>query len=116
VPIPASAVRQILLNLLLNACAATPTGGVVAVEAAKQGRCFVVSIADTGSGMSEAARQVLVGPDRAVAPGTGGLGLWLVRRLAREVGGTISVDAAEPTGTIVRVTVPLEAEEVRDVA
>ncbi len=113
---PASAVRQIVLNLLLNACAATPEGGTVAVEARVEGRRLVVTIADAGTGMSASARAVLLGPE-ADAPAGGGLGLWLVRRLVREIAGTISVDAAEPTGTLVRVTVPLATEEaLADVA
>lgn len=117
VPVPASAVRQILLNLLLNACAATPAGGSVTVAAATEGHRFVITVADAGAGMSETAREVLIGPEQAVASGAGGLGLWLVRRLVREVGGTVSVGANEPAGTIVRVTIPLAAKEaLSDVA
>lgn len=112
VTVPASAVRQIVLNLLLNACAATPAGGAVAVEAKVEAGRFVVTVADTGGGMSPEARDVLVGPEGAVAPSTGGIGLWLVRRLVREVGGTVSVGIAEPTGTVIRVTIPTTSEEV----
>jgi signal transduction histidine kinase len=112
VPAPASAVRQIVLNLLLNACAATPPGGTVFLAASLGEHGLVVAVGDTGAGMSDAARDVLMGPDRPVAPGTGGLGLWLVRRLVREIGGTVSVGARAPTGTIVEVTIPRAVEEV----
>ena len=60
-----------------------------------------------------------VAPDPARAPDQ--LSAWwlltLAARLVREVGGTVSVGIAEPTGTVIRVTIPTTSEEaLADVA
>jgi signal transduction histidine kinase len=118
---PAGAVRQIALNLLLNACQATPPGGEVGFSAkvARPGRLHV-TVEDTGPGLDAAGREVLCGEREVGATGSGrgnGLGLWMVRRLVGEIGGTLAVARREPAGTSITVEVPLAAaRELADVA
>lgn len=115
---PPSVVRQILLNLLLNACQAAPQEGEVSFEAHVDGHVLVFTVGDTGPGLPDAARDVLLAThDRVpLAPGSG-LGLWLVRRLVNEVGGAITVSTQGETGTEIRVAVPFAEEEtLADVA
>ena len=113
IAVRASSLRQVILNLLLNACQAAPEGGSVGCRAACEADRFVVMVEDTGSGLSDQARDVLVGrSDHPPAAGTGtGLGLWMVRRLVKEAGGTVSVSAREPSGTSIRVSIPVEPKE-----
>ncbi|KAB0264209.1 HAMP domain-containing histidine kinase [Microvirga brassicacearum] len=107
-----SVVRQVLLNLLLNACQATPTGGEISFEALVENSSLVAVVGDTGPGLSDSARDVLVGQhDHAVVGSGGGLGLWMVRRLIKEGGGTIVVYPRSPTGTTIRVALPIGDEE-----
>lgn len=118
IAMPPSAVRQIVLNLLLNACQAALSGGEVSFEARLEGPFFVIAVSDTGPGLPDTAKDVLLAKqDRVAATPGGGLGLWMVRRLVNEVGGTITVSAQNPTGTTIRVAIPLAGEErLADVA
>jgi signal transduction histidine kinase len=113
-----SVVRQVILNLLLNACQATPTGGDVSFEAMVADSRLVAIVEDTGPGLSASAHDVLIGlQDHAVSASGSGLGLWMVRRLVKEGGGTIAVTPRSPEGTIIRVTIPIAREEgLADVA
>ena len=111
-PTPPSVVRQVLLNLLLNACRASPEGSQVAFEAHVEGPCFVATIEDMGPGLPVGARNALTDPGNKPLPGSGGgLGLWMVHRLIKEVGGTVAALPRIPAGTIVRITIPLKDEE-----
>ena len=87
VQVSPSVVRQVVLNLLLNACQATPAGGEVSFETTVEDAHFVAIVADTGPGLSDTARDVLGGQrDQAVSASGSGLGLWMVRRLVKEGG------------------------------
>ena len=113
-----SAVRQVVLNLLLNACQTTPPEGEVAFEARREGPFLLVEVSDSGPGLPETARDVLLAKnDRAPIAHSSGLGLWMVRRLVNEAGGAIAVKSRTPTGTTIRITMPLaEEEKLADVA
>lgn len=116
----AGPVRQIALNLLLNACAATPSGGRIRFAAWIETDALVIDVQDGGPGLPTAAREVLLGKSPSVAAdGHGvGLGLGLVRRLVSECGGSIGLLDVE-AGAHVRVRVPMRSdaiERLRDVA
>ncbi|GAB4382953.1 MAG: hypothetical protein Kow0045_04160 [Albidovulum sp.] len=85
--LPAGPVRQIALNLLLNASAAAGAGGRVGLRLSAAAGGLCLEIADSGAGMSEASLARLLS-DAPLAPG-GGVGLRLVRDLARSLGGRI---------------------------
>jgi signal transduction histidine kinase len=116
VAISPSVVRQIILNLLLNACQAAPVGGEVSLHACIQGALFVVAVADSGPGLPDAGRQMLLGSNDRLPTGSGGLGLWMIRRLLNEVGGIASVAHEKPAGTTIRITIPIKQEALADVA
>lgn len=85
--LPAAPVRQIALNLLLNASAAAPEGGTVGFSVHADAGGLVLRVSDDGPGLSEAARARLLSEDH-VAPG-GGVGLRLVRELVAGLGGAL---------------------------
>jgi signal transduction histidine kinase len=110
-----SAVEQILLNLVDNACKyasrSTPPRIDVRLEASP-GRALV-RVSDHGPGLSAAERRRLFQPfsksDRDAAnsaPGIG-LGLALSRRLARAQGGDLALDAAGAGGAVFLLSLPL---------
>src|SRR5205823_2278786 len=80
IAIDGPAVRQITLNLLLNACAASPVGGVVGVTASCSDGMLQIAVADEGPGLPPDMARLL----DQTAPATGrlqenrGLGLWTV--------------------------------------
>jgi len=86
--VPAAPVRQIVLNLCLNAAAAAGQGGAVGLEVVAAPEALTLSLRDDGPGMSAEALHRLLG-DAPVAPG-GGVGLRLVRDLVRSLGGQIA--------------------------
>jgi signal transduction histidine kinase len=101
----ATAVEQILFNLVDNACkyAAVATDRTLHLAAERSGSRIFVRICDHGPGISPEQRRALFQPFRKSAqeaahsaPGVG-LGLALCRRLARDMGGDLQY-AAEPDG------------------
>jgi signal transduction histidine kinase len=102
--------QQVILNLLTNAIEATPSGGriVIAARAAPSGAGVQVSVADTGSGIAEAARGRIFEPFFSTkASGNGvGLGLWITAEIVREHGGHVEVESVEGRGSTFRVSLP----------
>ena len=102
------AVTRILINTVGNALKFTPEGGRVMVTAEARDGLLVLETSDTGPGIPQAERQMLGaayerGSGGARAEGTG-LGLALVRALARLHGGALSFHDAPGGGALVRVT------------
>jgi signal transduction histidine kinase len=105
--------KQIIINLLSNAAKFTEKGSIV-INASERGGTVVIRVCDTGIGIPadkleaifEEFRQV----DGATAPaqsGTG-LGLSISRRLARLLGGEITVASEVGQGSIFTLTLPLQ--------
>ena len=106
---PAFPVRQMVLNLLINACRAVDDGGKVAMTATVDGGQLQIEVDDSGPGMPANVAAFL---DEKGAPGPiagVGLGLWVARRMAAELGGTISAGTSRLGGASVRLRVPLRA-------
>lgn len=104
------AVRQMLLNLLINACKASPEGGVVHVSASIEADGVRVSIADTGAGLPEGVRQHLQAGFSVNVADSRDLGLWVVHSLADELGASLSVESTVDRGTVVSVLFPAATE------
>ncbi|MBM2324241.1 MULTISPECIES: sensor histidine kinase [Marivita] len=105
--VPAGPVRQITLNLLLNACTAAGQTGHVGLMAHSKDGNLSVQVTNTGLGMPETALDRLLG-DGPLSPG-GGVGLRLVREIAKSMGGTIS-HAHEEGVTRIVVSLPASGE------
>ncbi len=117
-PVPAMAVRDAVLNLLLNACAASPEEGTIAFSARRLDDRLLIEISDNGPGLPANVRQYLRAPDVGSAPvdQRGGLGLWMVKRLAAENGGELRAHDDGGAGTRVSLTIRLRGNELRHVA
>jgi signal transduction histidine kinase len=116
VPADATALRQVLINLLANAVDATEPPGTITVSArvaAGNGRGpqLEVTVADSGHGMaSDEIRRVFEPFYTTKAPGRGtGLGLAIVDHIVRAHGGNVLIESAPGRGTTMRVRLPLEA-------
>jgi signal transduction histidine kinase len=108
-------VRQITLNLLLNACAASPDGGVVTVTASECSGTLQIAIADRGRGLPEDLAALLDQDALAPAPEGKGLGLWTTGDLVRRLGGCVAVEYPG-IGTRIVINLPVGLGEVLDVA
>ena len=101
--------RQIILNLMLNALEATPERGRVALSVSRDSDSLVLTVDDEGPGVPEAERSQLFEPffsTRSERPV--GLGLTVCRRLIDAAAGTIHVeDVPGETGARFRVRLPI---------
>lgn len=94
VPMPAHLVRQLTLNLLLNAVRAAQDGGVVELKASDQSGELTVTVTNTGMPIPQ---ELLLGslfqPFATVSETQGkrshGIGLWVCYQIARQLGGSI---------------------------
>jgi len=87
--LPAGPVRQIALNLLLNAASAAGYGGEIGLRLDCNGDVAVLAVQDSGAGLPEHLHARLLS-DTPVEPG-GGVGLRLVRELVQDMGGQITL-------------------------
>ncbi len=104
--------KQVLLNILSNAVKFTPTGGAIATTTAFDDTQVVITIADTGCGISEAdlskVMQPFVQADNSLSrrfEGSG-LGLSIAQEFCELHGGNLSIDSVQGQGTTVQVVLP----------
>ena len=102
------AVIQILVNLIGNAVRYSPEGGVITVRFARGGGSASVSVQDQGPGVAAPDQQrIFERFERAHAEDGGtGLGLTISRRLARSMGGDVTLDSAPGQGARFTLTLP----------
>lgn len=98
-------IRQVLVNLVLNALDAMPGGGTLSVELRADGPAAEVAVRDTGPGISPDIRPRLFQPFASTRDTGLGLGLVISRRIAEDHGGTVTAD--NPPGGGARLTVRL---------
>jgi CheY-like chemotaxis protein/nitrogen-specific signal transduction histidine kinase len=95
--------QHALAHILANAVDAAPDGGVVIVSAQMEGGEAVVSVTDTGSGMTPGVQARVFEPFFTTKPGATGLGLCLAHGIVARHGGQIEIDSTAGRGTTVRV-------------
>jgi PAS domain S-box-containing protein len=104
--------KQVLLNVLSNAIKFTSSGGRIVTQVTFVPERVVISVSDTGCGISEADLQRVTLPfvqvETALSrryPGSG-LGLAIARELCKLHGGQLTIDSVENQGTTVHITLP----------
>ena len=102
------AVMQILVNLLSNAVRHSPEGGKVRLTFAQAANSAAVSVSDEGPGIAAADQQRIFERFERAHPKEGGtgLGLAIARRLARSLGGDVTLDSAPGEGARFTLTLP----------
>ena len=108
------AIRQVLINLAGNAIKFTDAGGVVSIDAAREGGMLKLTVSDTGIGIASDKIELLGQPFMQVQneytrryEGTG-LGLSLVKGLVALHGGTFVITSKPAEGTVVTITLPAD--------
>jgi signal transduction histidine kinase len=117
ISLPSTPIRQVVLNLLLNAIAATPDSGTVQLNVAADGHDLTIRVADEGNGMPNWAVTILTDGKSGLPPlERSGLGLWATARLVADLGGLIDVEQTDINGTIVRIRISYSPRELAHVA
>jgi signal transduction histidine kinase len=111
-PLPAHQVRQLVLNLLLNATNACSPDGTVTLGVSERGGRLEITVANTGEPLAAEQIERLFEPFVAAGPSSGapshGLGLWVSYQIAQQLGGSIAA-GSEDGVTRFSVDVPLTA-------
>lgn len=106
--------QQVVMNLCLNAIQAMPGEGELTLSLCKTPNHRIqLEVEDTGNGMEKAVMDKIFDPlFTTKEPGKGtGLGLFVVRQVVREYGGTIGVRSTPGIGTVFTVTFPPAGEK-----
>jgi PAS domain S-box-containing protein len=98
--------RQVFLNILLNAVQAIEGEGEVRVSAAADAETVTLSVRDTGCGMSGDQLQKVFSPFFTTKEQGTGLGLALAAKIVEGHGGAIEAESAPGEGATFRVRIP----------
>jgi signal transduction histidine kinase len=105
-----SQLHQVIVNLVVNAIQAMPSGGVLTVRTEAANKYVLLTVSDTGIGMSEEIIKKVFIPfftTKEVGQGTG-LGLSVVHGIVAAHGGSIKVKSAPDKGTCFEVSFPID--------
>ena len=107
-------VRQILVNLFGNALKFTREGEVSVETGGADEAAFHVAVRDTGPGIDPDQHEAIFEEFRQAEGGDGGTGLGLAisRRLARAMGGDVTLESEPGRGSTFRLTLPLDCRVV----
>jgi signal transduction histidine kinase len=102
--------KQVALNLLLNALEAMPRGGVLALRVEERGASARFEVRDSGPGLPEGLREKVFDPFYTTKEGGTGLGLAVSRAIVEAHGGAIALDDAPGGGARATVELPVKGE------
>lgn len=91
--------KQVFLNLFLNAIDAMPNGGVLAINTCRDNTKMLISIKDTGCGIPKANISHLFDPFYTTKEGSTGMGLAVVYGIIKKHHGSITAESVEGKGS-----------------
>lgn len=106
--------EQVVVNLLLNALAATRAGGRIDVRTSSEGDIVRLEVSDTGVGIPAEDLPNLFNPFYSANTSGIGVGLAVVNRIVHSFGGTIRVQSRENEGTVMTVLIPTADAKERE--
>jgi len=102
---------RVLTNLIMNAIQAMPNGGQVTITVSKTDENALISIRDTGGGISSENLKKIFTPLYTTKSKGMGLGLAVTERIVKAHGGTITVDSQVDSGTTFTVKIPCRKQK-----
>jgi signal transduction histidine kinase len=106
--VDAGMLKQVVLNLFINAQQAMGGGGELIIRTSKQKEKAVIQISDTGTGIAADKLPDLFKPYCSFRPSGTGLGLATAKRIVEAHNGTITVDSEPGKGTLFTIKLPLQ--------
>jgi len=108
-----SKLRQVFLNLAMNAIEAMPTGGTVRIGTKKGDDLVTVFFEDTGVGIPQENLKEIFYPFFTTKERGTGLGLSIAYRILEEHGGAIHVSSTRGLGTRFEVLIPMKGDPLQ---
>ncbi len=105
-------VLQVLVNLIGNAIRYSPDGSVIKLQVVSEGEFSAITVRDQGDGIAEDDQQRIFEKfERLGRSGDGGsgLGLFISRRLANAMDGSLTVESAVGKGSTFKLSLPSRA-------
>lgn len=106
---------QIVVNLIANAVRYSPLDGMIWIRVEREGHFAAIIVGDQGKGIAAVDQARIFNKFERVDPheaGGSGLGLYIARRLARAMGGDVTVDSAPGQGARFVFTLPRDASDM----
>jgi len=104
----ADMLKQVLLNLFINAQQAMPNGGELMLRTLKNGNNAVIIVSDTGKGIEPENINKIFNAYYSTKPGGSGLGLSTSKKIIEAHNGSIRIDSLPGKGTSFTIQLPLE--------
>jgi two-component system sensor histidine kinase HydH len=108
--VDAGMLKQVVLNLFINAQQAMNSGGELMIRTSRQKENAVIQISDTGKGIAADKLPDLFKPYCSFRPSGTGLGLATAKRIVEAHNGTITVNSEQGKGTLFTIKLPLKAD------
>ncbi|MCI0695422.1 ATP-binding protein [candidate division KSB1 bacterium] len=99
---------QAILNLLQNALAATPAGGIITLACSASKGAVTIFVQDTGSGIPQESLDKIFNLYYTTKPDGTGMGLAITQQIVLQHQGTIEVKSEEGKGTQFTISIPLQ--------
>jgi PAS domain S-box-containing protein len=112
--VDAEMIRASILNLLLNAVQAMAGDGRIQMTLRRHGGMAEIAVHDSGPGIPQEIRDQVLEPFFTTKARGGGLGLPIAKRTAEMHGGTLTLDCPSGGGTIVTLSLPIDARAPKD--
>jgi len=108
--VDADMLKQVILNLFINAQQAMGDGGELMIRTNRQKEDAVIQISDTGSGISPDKLPNIFDIYYSSRPQGSGLGLPTAKKIVEAHNGTITVDSVPGKGTLFTIKLPVQSE------
>lgn len=100
--------KQVFLNLVMNAAQAMPRGGTVVLAARREKGRILIDVEDEGPGISRDEVERVFDPFFTTKDAGTGLGLSVAHQIVRQHGGGLTITRNSPAGATFRVSLPLD--------
>ena len=99
--------KQVTINIVVNAIEAMRHGGVLTVSVRPSGESVVMTVEDTGAGIDAVVLGSVFDPFFTTKEAGTGLGLSIVRKIVDQHGGDVVIDSIQGRGARVTVSIPM---------
>jgi two-component system, NtrC family, sensor kinase len=105
-------IKQVLVNLLVNASHAIEEKGIIKISTLLEDDILIIKVSDNGSGITEDKLKRIFDPfftTKPVGKGTG-LGLWISSTIVEKHGGSLTVDSVPGSGSTFTIMLPFKSD------